>query len=268
MALDPKIIERHGDELYDALVSGQTIPNLRDRVAGITIVDSYHIQARMVQRRIDAGETVLGKKIGVTSRAVQEAIGVFEPDFGILTSKMAYADGATIPMDQLIQPKAEAEIAFVLKHDLKGPGVTPADVLAATDHVRACFEIVDSRINDWDIRIEDTVADNASCGVYVLGDDKVDPRDVDLALAGMVAEKNGEVVVTGAGAAVQGSPVNAVAWLANTLGRLGMPFLAGEVILSGALGPMFPVVAGDHLSMRVGGIGGCSVSFAGGAANA
>lgn len=268
MTIDPKIIEKHGDELYEALVAGRTIPNLRDRVEGITIVDAYHIQARMVQRRLDAGETVLGKKIGVTSRAVQQAIGVFEPDFGILTSSMAYPDGADVPMDSLIQPRAEAEIAFVLKHDLKGPGITPADVLRATDHVRACFEIVDSRITGWDIRIQDTVADNASCGIYVLGEDKVDPRDVDLALAGMVAKRNGDVVVTGAGAAVQGSPVNAVAWLANTLGRLGMPFLAGEVILSGALGPMFPISAGDRLEMRVGGIGACSVSFSGGAGDA
>lgn len=268
MAIESNLIERLGDELYEAFVGGVTIPNLRDRVEGITIVDAYHIQARMVARRIAAGETVIGKKIGVTSKAVQQAIGVFEPDFGILTSAMAYADGAEIPAGTLIQPKAEAEIAFVLKHDLKGPGITPADVLAATDHVRACFEIVDSRIDGWDIRIQDTVADNASCGVYVLGDDKVDPRDVDLALAGMIAERNGEVAVTGAGAAVQGSPVNAVAWLANTLGWLGMPFLAGEVILSGALGPMFPVEPGDRLTMRVGGIGNCSISFAGGATGA
>jgi len=268
MAIEQTLIERLGDELYEAFAGGVTIPNLRDRVEGLTIVDAYHIQARMVQRRLAAGETVLGKKIGVTSKAVQQAIGVFEPDFGILTSAMAYPDGAEIPMETMIQPKAEAEIGFVLKHDLKGPGITPADVIAATDHVRACFEIVDSRIDNWDIRIQDTVADNASCGVYVLGEDKVDPRDVDLALAGMVAMRNGEVVVTGAGAAVQGSPVNAVAWLANTLGRLGMPFLAGEVILSGALGPMFPVQPGDQLTMKVGGIGSCSVRFSGEKADA
>jgi 2-oxopent-4-enoate/cis-2-oxohex-4-enoate hydratase len=261
MTLDPNIIQRHGDELYDALIAGTTIPNLRERAAGITIVDSYHIQARLVERRISAGETVVGKKIGVTSKAVQDAIGVFEPDFGILTSAMAYDDGATIDLATLIQPRAEAEIAFVLKKDLKGPGVTAADVLAATDHVRACFEIVDSRINKWDIKIEDTVADNASCGVYVLGAERADPRDVDLALAGMLVKKNGEVAVTGVGAAVQGSPLNAVAWLANTLGRLGMPFLAGETILSGSLGPMFDFGAGDSLTVRIGGIGSCSVSF-------
>lgn len=268
MAIDPALVQHLGDVLYEALVAGTTIPNLRDRIEGITIVDAYHIQARMIERRVAAGETVIGKKIGVTSKAVQQAIGVFEPDFGILTSAMAYEDGAVIDMGKLIQPKAEAEIAFVLKSDLKGPGVTAADVLRATDHVRACFEIVDSRIDDWDIRIQDTVADNASCGVYALGAEKVDPRDVDLALAGMLVEKNGDVAVTGVGAAVQGSPVNAVAWLANTLGRLGMPFLAGETILSGALGPMFPVEAGDNLTVRIGGIGTCSISFTHGVSNA
>ena len=227
----------------------------------MTIVDAYHVQARMIERRVAAGERVVGKKIGVTSKAVQNAIGVFEPDFGILTSAMAYEDGAVIDMGTLIQPRAEAEIAFVLKHDLKGPGVTAADVLAATDHVRACFEIVDSRITGWDIRIQDTVADNASCGAYALGREKIDPRDVDLALAGMWAERNGEQVAIGVGAAVQGSPANAVAWLANTLGRLDMPLLAGEVILSGALGPMFEVAEGDRIAMRIGGIGDCTLSF-------
>lgn len=268
MTLDSKTIEYHGDALYDALVGRTTLAPLRDRVEGLTIVDSYHIAAHMVSRRVAAGEAIVGKKIGVTSKAVQEAIGVFEPDFGQLTSGMAYDDGAVIDTDTLIQPKAEAEIAFVLKSDLKGPGVTAADVLRATDHVRACFEIVDSRIDNWDIRILDTVADNASCGVYALGALQVDPRDVDLALAGLIVEKNGELAATGVGAAVQGSPYNAVAWLANTLGRLGIPFLAGEVILSGSLGPLIPVVAGDRLEMRIGGLGSCSISFASGGGHA
>lgn len=266
--MDQAAIRRHGDELYEALVARATVPNLRDRVPGMTVVDAYRVQARMIERRLAAGETVVGKKIGVTSKAVQDAIGVFEPDFGVLTSAMAYASGASIDIGTLIQPKAEAEIAFVLKRDLVGPGVTAADVISATDHVRACFEIVDSRIDGWDIRIQDTVADNASCGVYALGEDRVDPRDVDLALAGMWATRNGEQVATGVGAAVQGSPANAVAWLANTLGRLGMPFRAGEVILSGALGPMFPVSAGDRIAMRIGGIGDCTLSFSGEPADA
>jgi 2-oxopent-4-enoate/cis-2-oxohex-4-enoate hydratase len=261
MSISEELIQRHGDELFEALAAGQMVPNLRDRVLGITKEDAYRIQARMIERRLATGEKVVGKKIGVTSKAVQTMLGVFEPDFGILTSAMVYPDGAVIPAGTLIQPKAEGEIAFVLKRDLRGPGITAADVIAATDHVSACFEIVDSRIKDWDIKIEDTIADNASCGVYVVGKDKVDPRDVDLALAGMVAERNGEIVVTGAGAAVQGAPANAVAWLANTLGELGTPLLAGETILSGALAPMYLFDPGDTLTMRAGGIGSCTISF-------
>lgn len=262
MVLDQRLIDQHGDELYDAFVSGRTIPNLRDRVAGMTIVDAYHVQARFVERRIAAGETIVGKKIGVTSKAIQDAIGVFEPDFGQLTSAMAFEDGATINLDSLIQPRAEAEIAFVLKRDLIGPGITATDVLRATDHVRTCFEIVDSRIDGWDIKIQDTVADNASCGVYALGAAKADTRDVDLTLAGLLVEKNGEPIASGVGAAVQGSPLNSVAWLANTLGRLGIPFRAGEVILSGSLGPLIPIDAGDTLVAMIGGLGTCTLSFA------
>ena len=266
--VDAAQIERLGDELFEAFIGHTTVPNLRDRVAGLTIVDAYHIQARFVERRIRAGEQVVGKKIGVTSKAIQNAIGVFEPDFGHLTSAMAFDDGATVSLNSLIQPKAEAEIAFILKHDLVGPGITATDVLRATDHVRACFEIVDSRIVGWDIKIQDTVADNASCGVYALGSDKVDPRDLDLTLAGLLVEKNGEPVASGVGAAVQGSPLNSVAWLANTLGSLGMPFRAGEVILSGALAPFIPIAGGDTLVAHIGGLGSCAMSFAGEASHA
>lgn len=267
MALAPDIIAYAGDELFDAYRSGTTIAPLRDRYAGIDIVDAYRIQEHFIARRTAIGEAVVGKKIGLTSKAVQEMIGVFEPDFGILTSVMTHAEGATVDLDTLIQPKIEAEIAFVLKQDLAGPGVTAMDVLRATDHVCACFEVVDSRIDNWDIRIQDTVADNASCGVYVLGETRVDPRDVDLTLAGLLIELNGEAHATGVGAAVQGSPANAVAWLANTLGRLGMPFRAGEVILSGSLAPLIPVASGDTFVAHIGGIGSCSASFARGAAS-
>lgn len=259
--MDRALVSRLGEELYQAFLNRRTVANLRERVADMTIEDAYAVQSAFVDRRLAAGETVVGKKIGATSKAVQEAIGVFEPDFGILTSGMALPDDARIDLGTLIQPRAEAEIAFILKSDLVGPGITATDVLAATDHVRACFEIVDSRITGWDIRILDTVADNASCGVFVLGDRKVDPRDVDLSLAGMVLERAGEPVATGAGAAVQGSPLNSVAWLANRLGSLGTPCKAGDVILSGALGPMIPVGDGDRLTARIGGIGTCSVTF-------
>ena len=259
--MNSTLIEQLGDELYGALTACQVLDPLSSRHPDITIEDAYAIQQRLIARRLGAGERVVGKKIGVTSQAVMNMLGVFQPDFGILLDGMVYNEGQPIEARTLIQPKAEGEIAFVLKKDLMGPGVTAADVMAATEGVMACFEIVDSRIRDWKIKIQDTVADNASCGVFVLGDRLVDPRDVDLATCGMVLEKNGEIVATGAGAAALGHPANAVAWLANTLGRLGMGLKAGEVVLSGSLGIMVPVQAGDSLRVTIGGIGGCSVRF-------
>lgn len=254
-------IQSLGDELYEALGARRTVAPLTSRHPDITIDDAYAVQQRMLARRLQAGERVVGKKIGVTSAAVMDMLGVFQPDFGWLTDGMVYNEGQAIPAHTLIQPKAEGEIAFVLKKTLKGPGVTAADVLAATEGVMACFEIVDSRIQDWKIKIQDTVADNASCGVFVLGDHLVDPRDVDLATVGMVLEKNGDIVATGAGAAALGHPANAVAWLANTLGAHDIALEAGEVVLSGSLGIMVPVAAGDNLRVTIGGIGGCSVRF-------
>ncbi|WP_374241870.1 2-oxopent-4-enoate hydratase [Zoogloea sp.] len=259
--MDKSKIEKYGDELYEALVNRKAVAPLTDREADITIEDAYQIQQRMIQRRLDTGETIIGKKIGVTSKVVMDMLKVDQPDFGMMTSGMVFNEGEAIDTSTMIAPRAEAEVAFVLKSDLQGPGVTAADVLRATECVVPCFEIVDSRIQDWKIKIQDTVADNASCGVLVLGGLRKSPRDIDLALAGMVLEKNGEVISTSTGAAVQGSPVNAVAWLANTLGRLGIPLKAGEVILSGSQSPLVPVKAGDSLVCSVGGLGSTSVRF-------
>ncbi|MBS0508134.1 MAG: 2-oxopent-4-enoate hydratase, partial [Proteobacteria bacterium] len=234
--MDKNTIDQLGDQLYQALTDRQAMAPLTNSHPGMTVEDAYAVQQRLMARRLAAGERVVGKKIGVTSQAVMNMLGVYQPDFGWLTDAMVYNEGQAISAATLIQPKAEGEVAFVLKKPLKGPGVTAADVLAATEGVMACFEIVDSRIRDWKIKIQDTVADNASCGVFVLGDRLVDVRDVDLGTCGMVLEKNGDIVATGAGAAALGHPANAVAWLANTLGRLGIALEAGEVILSGSLG--------------------------------
>jgi len=259
--MDQSTIEKLGDTLYEALVARQPVAPLTATHPEMTIEDAYHVQQRMLARRLEKGERIIGKKIGVTSKAVMNMLGVHQPDFGYLTDGMVYNEGETIEMAGLIQPKAEGEIAFLLKKDLQGPGVTAADVLAATEGVMACFEIVDSRIQDWKIKIQDTVSDNASCGVFVLGDQLVDIAGLDLALCGMVLEKNGEIVVTGAGAATMAHPVNAMVWLANTLGQLGIALKAGDIVLSGAMGAMVPVVKGDNLRMTIGGIGGCSVRF-------
>ncbi|MBE9539291.1 MAG: 2-oxopent-4-enoate hydratase, partial [Proteobacteria bacterium] len=198
-----------GDELYRALRSQSTLAPLTERENGITIEDAYHISLRMVSQRVELdGETIVGKKIGVTSAPVQEMLGVYQPDFGFLTDAMHYQDGAEIPIvGNLIQPRAEGEIAFRLKSDLVGPGITEQDVLDATESIMPCFEIVDSRIQDWNIKIEDTVSDNASCGVYTLGSNEVDPRDVDLPNLKMKVYKNGELHSEGIGSAVQGNPL-------------------------------------------------------------
>ena len=263
--MDTRSIERHGDELYEALVSRTTVAPLTEREPGISIEDAYRIQSRMVSRMTERGDRIIGRKIGVTSKAVQDMLGVYQPDFGQLTAGMVRDEESSVSLDELIAPRAEAEVAFVLKSDLAGPGITAMDVLRATDHVVPCFEVVDSRIRDWKIKIQDTVADNASCGVFVLGRTKGDPRKIDLTLAGMVLEKGGELVSTSAGAAVQGSPVNAVVWLVNTLGALGLPVHAGEVILSGSQSPLIPVGDGDELHCTVGGLGECRIRFARGA---
>ena len=265
-SMDMKIVERLGEQLFDSFVERKTIPPIIDQYPDVQIEDSYKIASSFVRRRLESGETIIGKKIGVTSKPIQEALGVFQPDFGQLTSKMVHKDGDVIDLGLLIQPRAEAELAFVLKRDLVGPGITATDVIHATDYVTPCFEVVDSRITDWKIGIKDTIADNASCGVFVLGDDKGDPRELDLTLAGMVIEKNGALASTGTGAAVQGSPANAVAWLANTLGHLGLPFRAGEIILSGSQAPLVQVADGDILKCEIGGLGTCTAKFTGKAA--
>lgn len=257
-------IQSFADELYSALRNQQMIDPLTDRAPDMTIEDAYQVSSALLQKRIDIdGEKVIGKKIGVTSAAVQNMLGVHQPDFGYLTDAMVAEEGEPLSItDKMIQPRAEGEIAFVLKKDLIGPGITASDVLQATDFIVPCFEIVDSRVRDWKIKIQDTVADNASCGYFLLGQDAVDPRSIDLSTCGMVLELNGKLASTGAGAAALGSsPVSCVVWLANMLGSLGTPLKAGEVILSGSLVPLQPVKAGDYMSVSIGGMGRTAVRF-------
>ena len=259
--MDQSIIQQLGDTLYSALTNRQTIAPLTDSHPDITIEDAYQISLRLLQNRLDSGEKVIGKKIGVTSKAVMDMLDVRQPDFGFMTDAMRY-DGEMPISKTLIQPRAEGELAFLLKKDLTGPGISNADVLAATEAVMPCFEVVDSRIDDWKIKIQDTVADNASCGLFTVNESAaLDPRKIDLSTCGMVVTKNGKVISTGAGAAAMGSPVNCVAWLANTLGQFGITLNAGDIILSGSLVPLEPVTAGDVMTVRVGGMGECTVNF-------
>lgn len=261
MGISTETIRRLGDELYEAWKEGRAVDPVTDREDGITLDDAYQVQLDIIARRVAAGERVVGKKIGVTSQAVMDMLKVEQPDFGHLLSGMVYNDGETVSLARTLLPRGEGEIAFVMKHDLAGPGLTNADVLRATECVMPCFELVDSRIRDWKIRIQDTVADNGSSYAFVLGDRAIAPRKIDLTTVGMTLEKNGEIIGTGAGAASLGNPVNAVTWLANTLGRYGIALKAGEVILSGSLSIMFPVAPGDSIRMSLGGIGSCSARF-------
>jgi 2-oxopent-4-enoate/cis-2-oxohex-4-enoate hydratase len=253
---------RHlGEELYQAWATGRPVDPITDREPEITVDDAYRVQLDIVERRVATGERVVGKKIGVTSQAVMDMLKVDQPDFGHLLSGMTYNDGDTVSLKNTLLPRGEGELAFVMKHDLAGPGLTNADVLRATECVMPCFELVDSRIRDWKIRIQDTVADNGSSFAFVVGDSAINPRKIDLTTVGMTLEKNGELIGTGAGAATLGNPVNAVTWLANTLGRFGITLKAGEMILSGSLSIMFPVAPGDSIRMSLGKIGSCCARF-------
>lgn len=255
------IAERYGAELHAAWRARRTVPPLIAREPDLTIDDAYAISLDVLGRRIAEGERVIGKKIGVTSKAVQDMLGVLQPDFGFLTDRMWVEGEIDIAAHGLIQPRAEAEIAFILRKGLNGPGVTAADVIDATESIAPCFEIVDSRIDDWKIDIVDTVADNASCGVFVLGEMRADPRAHDLPALHVTVTKNGAPLSEGYGHAVQGDPAEAVAWLANTLGAYGVTLDAGDVILSGSLVPLAPASRGDMFAMELHGVGSCTARF-------
>ena len=252
---------KFGGALHEALRNRRTVTPLIEQDPSLTIDDAYAISLDFLARRCKDGERVVGKKIGVTSKAVQDMLGVHQPDFGFLTDWMQVDGAIDVDGKALIAPRAEAEIAFILTDGLTGPGVTAEDVVAATAAIAPCFEIVDSRIRDWQIGIVDTVADNASCGVFVLGEARADPRGLDLAALRVTVTRNGEPLSEGLGSAVQGNPAQAVAWLANTLGAYGVTLDAGDVILSGSLVPLAPAAKGDVFAMTLHGIGGCTARF-------
>jgi 2-oxopent-4-enoate/cis-2-oxohex-4-enoate hydratase len=242
-------VTEYGRLLFEALRGRATIPPLIARSPALSLDDAYAISLDFLSRRLADGETVVGKKIGVTSKPVQDMLGVHQPDFGFLTDWMLVEGDISIDEKKLIAPQAEAEIAFILKSSLKGPGVTAAEVIAATENIVPCFEIVDSRIDDWKISIVDTIADNASCGVYLLGNQKIAPVGLNLPDLFVSVTKNGEFLSEGYGHAVQGDPAQAVAWLANTLGAYGVTLDAGDVILSGSVVPLAPAARGDRFEM-------------------
>jgi 2-keto-4-pentenoate hydratase len=261
MPSETAVLSEAAAALWDAARTGRYTQPLRASFPGLDAADAYAIQRMNTERRLAGGRRVVGRKIGLTARAVQAQLGVDQPDFGVLFDDMSFGDAEPIPMQQLDQPKVEAEIAFVFGRDLDMANPGQADVIRAVDHVLPAIEIVGSRIAGWDIRFVDTVADNASSGAFVLGGSPRLLGDVDLRLCGMVMSRRGEPVSVGAGAACLGHPVNAVVWLARTMAALGQPLRAGDVVLSGALGPMVPVAAGDVFEARINGLGSVKAVF-------
>lgn len=253
------------DEGFQRLLSaGETgVPcaPIRELIDETDVASAYSIQERLTAARLASGARIVGRKIGLTNPAVQAQLGVDQPDFGVLFDDMGYAEDQVVPMSRLIQPKAEAEIAFVLAEDLAVGPLDIGQVRSAVAYAQAAIEIVDSRIADWNIKFADTVSDNASSGLYVLGADRVSLDDFEPIDAVMSMSTNGDVVSTGTGAACLGDPLNALSWLARTAREFGQPLRAGQVILSGALGPMQPVPPGAVVTAEISGLGTVTATF-------
>ncbi|CAB3796793.1 2-keto-4-pentenoate hydratase [Pararobbsia alpina] len=259
--MTPQLIEQAARALTEATRTHKYIAPLRETYEQLTIEDAYAIQRVNTQRRLADGRRLVGCKIGLTSAAVQKQLGVDRPDFGMLFDDMGYGDGEPIPASILTQPKIEAEIAFVIGRDITVLNPGQLDVLNAIDYALPALEIVGSRIADWNIHITDTIADNASSSAYVLGNRPRKLSEFDLRLCGMVMERRGEPVSVGAGAACLGNPINAVVWLARMMATLGTPLKAGDLVLSGALGPMVAVQPGDIFETRINGLGSVRAVF-------
>jgi 2-oxopent-4-enoate hydratase len=239
----------------------EPIAPLTEQVPELTVADAYRIQQINVHRRKEEGGLVRGRKVGLTSVAMQQQLGVDEPDFGALFDDMVIEEGDPIPVSELCQPRIEAEIAFLMESELKGPGVSAADALAAVAGALPALEIIDSRVADWKIKLPDTIADNASSARVVCGGRLTAVEDLDLRTIGMVLTVDGAVAATGAGAAVLGNPIRCVAWLANKLGEFGVPLRAGDLVLAGALHAALPVAAGTSVHAEFAELGGVTTRF-------
>jgi 2-keto-4-pentenoate hydratase len=259
--IDTNHVVQAADRLSHSLRVRRVVAPIRELI-GVDDIDlAYAVQRELTRRREATGGVVVGRKIGLTSPAVQQQLGVDQPDFGVLFADMDVTGASVIPSGRLLQPKAEAEVAFILKDDLADGNLDASQVRAAVDFAVAALEIVDSRIANWDITITDTVADNASSGLFVLADkqltlDQFEPREVSMQLYA-----NDVLVSQGSGAACLGDPLNALAWLARTARQYGQPLRAGQIVLSGALGPMVPTPPGTHIRADIEALGSVSATF-------
>ncbi|MFD0920567.1 2-keto-4-pentenoate hydratase [Saccharopolyspora rosea] len=256
------VCEQAARRLLHAYETGEPVAPLTEEYAGLTIVDAYAIQQRQVETWRAQGREIRGHKVGLTSAPMRRQMKVDQPDFGHLLDGMFHLESTPIAADEFISPRVEPEIAFVLGKPLRGPGVTVAEAVSAVDFVLPAVEIIDSRIRDWRISLPDTIADNASSGGVVLGSRPTPLSAVDLRLGGCVLHRNGRIAATGAGGAALGSPLNALVWLANTVGELGVELHEGHVVLPGSITAAIPVSAGDAVTATFAGLGSVTATFA------
>jgi 2-keto-4-pentenoate hydratase len=254
-------IEAAAKAIRTAWDTGTPCPPVRDSLPANDVDAAYAVQKINTDRWVAEGRRVNGRKIGLTAKAVQKQLGVDQPDYGMLFADMCYVDGEEMPVSRLMQPRVEAEVALVLERDLTHEQPTVADVVMATAYAVPAIEVVGSRIANWDIKIQDTIADNASGALFVLGGPPRRLEGLDLRLCGMVMERRGEQISVGAGAACLGNPLNAAAWLARKMVEVGMPLKAGDVIMTGALGPMAGVAPGDVVEAKISGLGSVRAVF-------
>jgi 2-keto-4-pentenoate hydratase len=255
-------IQKAAELLRQAEQSGTPCVPVRELIGADDVAAAYTVQEINTRYHLDQGRRLVGRKIGITSQAVMDMLNVNQPDFGMLYADMDVPDSHEIPLGKVLQPRVEAEVFFVLGDDLDAEDVTTADVMNAIDYAVVGIEVVGSRVRDWDISITDTIADNASSGAFVLGQEPRMLGEFDLRLCGMVMERRGEPISVGAGAACLDSPINAVRWLARMMVDVKRPLKRGDIVLSGALGPMVPVEPGDVVEARINGLGSVRAVFA------
>lgn len=259
--LDAADIERLGREIFDAERAATTLDPLSERIPGLTVAQAYDVQRAYARLRMAHGAKLVGRKIGATSKAIQDLFRIYTPDYGHLFDDMRCYEDQPVDRSKLIQPMVETEVAFILAEELAGPGIEPEDVLAASSGVVACIEIIDSRIHDWRIQFVDTVADNGSSARFLIGSEVFPPDAFDLSAEKVVLTRNGQVVAEGSGAAVLGHPANSAAWLANAVGEFGDTLPAGAIVLSGSMTTAVRASAGDHFAARFDHLGSITVSF-------
>jgi 2-keto-4-pentenoate hydratase len=259
--VEPADLAAAADALYRAQEDRAPIAPLTDTWEGVDVTAAYEVQLRNIARRLDAGDAVRGHKVGLSAKAMQQMLGVDEPDYGHLLDSMFLWESDAVDVSRFLQPRAEIEVAFVLGRTLAGPGVTVADAIRATDFVLPSIEVVDSRVADWKIKLPDTIADNASSGAVVLGGSPTKLTDIDVRLIGATLRCNGELRETGASGAVLGNPAVAVAWLANKVAAFGVTLEAGHVVMPGSCTRMIPVAAGDVVTAEFDQLGSVSVGF-------